>query len=149
MDLGKVDEAVQSLHTLVTFKTEKNTMKDIPSADPKVVKSLVYTALKQLKEAREGALKDGETEDTRKAELGSKERTLVRVGELLGRISSVMKTQPWVWEVRSRRGANATSVAGGCNVPAANALHAQFLTPYHRSCTFFIMKALASLGNWL
>lgn len=99
MDLGKVDEAVQSLHTLVTFKTSRNTMKDIPDVDPKVVRSLVYTAIVQLKEAREGEMAEGESAETRAALVTSKERTLVRVGELLGRISSALKTAPWVWEL--------------------------------------------------
>eukprot|EP00520_Triparma_pacifica_P006403 CAMPEP_0118664364 /NCGR_PEP_ID=MMETSP0785-20121206/17966_1 /TAXON_ID=91992 /ORGANISM="Bolidomonas pacifica, Strain CCMP 1866" /LENGTH=843 /DNA_ID=CAMNT_0006558251 /DNA_START=139 /DNA_END=2667 /DNA_ORIENTATION=+ len=92
MDLGKWDEAVQAVHTLLDFKTQNSTMKDIPDMDERVVRGLVTETIKAL----EVVLRDGKGKDS--GDYKAKIKTCERVGEMLGRISSVVKTEAWVWE---------------------------------------------------
>ncbi|GMH61521.1 hypothetical protein TrRE_jg6929, partial [Triparma retinervis] len=92
MDLGKWDEAVQAVHTLLDFKTQKSTMKDIPDMDERVVKALVHETVKGL----EGCVRGGKGKED--GEYQARVKSCERVGEMLGRISSVVKTEGWVWE---------------------------------------------------
>ena len=99
MDLGKIDEAIQALHTLIDFKTQNNSMKEIPDVDDKVVKNIIFTALKDLQDANSAEVSTDFSEQTKTATIDSKTKTLKRAGELLGRISSVTRSEPWVWEL--------------------------------------------------
>ena len=93
MDLGKWDEAVQSVHTLLDFKTQKTSTAEIPDMDERVVRTLVNATIGQL----EDSIKEGHGKDS--GDYIAKVKSCERVGEMLGRISSVLKTEGWVWEV--------------------------------------------------
>lgn len=80
MDLGKWDEAVQAVHTLLDFKTQKSTMKDIPDMDERVVKALVRETVKGL----EKCVREGKGEED--GEYQARVKSCERVQEMLGRI---------------------------------------------------------------
>ena len=108
MDLMKYDEAIQVQMQLLDFKTEKNTMKEIPDVDEKVIKALVGCSVTKyqeaIKEMTEMTASGNYTSESMEmltiiATVDSSKRTIQRVGELLGRISSVIKTEAWVWQI--------------------------------------------------
>ena len=90
IDLKKYDEAVQACNQLLDFKMKKNSSEDIPPPEEKCVRAIVGGILEHYKEANEK--KDD-------AAIDSARRTLSRVRELLSRLGSTSKSEPWVWEV--------------------------------------------------
>jgi hypothetical protein len=90
IDLKKYDEALQACNQLLDFKAKKNASEAIPSLEEKVVRAIVGGSLVSYKEAIEG-------QD--QAAIDSARRTLSRVRDLLTRLGSTSKSEPWVWEV--------------------------------------------------
>jgi tetratricopeptide (TPR) repeat protein len=105
MDLGKFDEAMQCCHQMIDFK-KTATSKDLIGMEPvseKVVRGLVGGVLGQLLEAEK--LFEGVTDDaTGAATLDSKRRSVKRLGELISRVTGVVKGEAWVWEVYLKYG---------------------------------------------
>lgn len=90
IDLRKYDEALQACNQLLDFKAKKNASEAIPSLEEKVVRAIVGGSLVTYKEA---------TESKDQAAIDSARRTLSRVRDLLTRLGSTSKSEPWVWEV--------------------------------------------------
>lgn len=90
IDLEKYDEALQACNQLLDFRIKKNTSESIPPLEEKCVRAIVGGALVSYKNA---------TESKDNAAIESSRRTLSRVRELLTRLGSTSKSEPWVWEV--------------------------------------------------
>ena len=75
---------------MLDFKAKKNASEAIPSLEEKVVRAIVGGSLVTYKEA---------TESKDQAAIDSARRTLSRVRDLLTRLGSTSKSEPWVWEV--------------------------------------------------
>ena len=89
MDLSKYDEAIQACNELLNFKQRKDLGKDVVDMEEKVIKAILTGVVSELRKAQETS--DGPRADCAK-------RSVERFEELLDRICSEMKTEPWVHE---------------------------------------------------
>lgn len=87
IDLKKYDEAIQACNVLMDFKSKKNASEAIPALEEKCVRAIVGGSMEVYKES------SGD-----QAAMDSARRTLSRVHDLLDRLSSSSKTEPWIWE---------------------------------------------------
>ena len=103
MDLKKFDDAIQCCHELMDLKKSGAGGKDFENMEvvsEKVIRGLVGGCLGDLKEAQDR----GELTASDKATLDSKRRSAGRMGELLKRVTQIVKGEVWVWEVSLRFG---------------------------------------------
>lgn len=87
IDLKKYDEAIQACQTLLDLKATTNYAEKIPDLEEKCVRAIVVATLKIFQDHRED-----------KVALDSARRTLSRLHDLLDRMTSSAKAEPWVWE---------------------------------------------------
>lgn len=85
--MKKFDEAIQACNVLMDFKSRKNTSEAIPALEEKCVRAIVGGSIEAYKESSDD-----------QAAMDSSRRTLSRVHDLLDRLSSSTKTEPWIWE---------------------------------------------------
>ena len=90
IDLEKYDEALQACNQLLDFRMMKNASESIPPLEERCVRAIIGGALVSYKEA---------TESKDNVAIESTRRTLSRVRDLLLRLGSTSKSEPWVWEV--------------------------------------------------
>jgi tetratricopeptide (TPR) repeat protein len=90
IDLQKYDEAIQACVELINLKVRRNSSEDVQPLEEKCVRAIVGGTVRRYQEAREA--KD-------EIAIDSSKRTLIRVRELLDKIESSTKTEPWFYEV--------------------------------------------------
>jgi len=97
MDLKRYDEAIQASITLINLRTERNSSENIPPPEERVIRSIVAGAITQFEEAQQqrGA-SSGNDGIYNKVE--SSKRTISRVRELLSKVKSSVKNEPWIFE---------------------------------------------------
>jgi len=90
IDLKKYDEAIQACVELINLKARRNESEGVEPLEEKCVRAIVGGTVRKYQEAREA-----------KDEIGidSSKRTLVRVRELLDKIESSTKIEPWFYEL--------------------------------------------------
>eukprot|EP00577_Skeletonema_sp_RCC1716_P002040 CAMPEP_0113401494 /NCGR_PEP_ID=MMETSP0013_2-20120614/16727_1 /TAXON_ID=2843 ORGANISM="Skeletonema costatum, Strain 1716" /NCGR_SAMPLE_ID=MMETSP0013_2 /ASSEMBLY_ACC=CAM_ASM_000158 /LENGTH=1106 /DNA_ID=CAMNT_0000286715 /DNA_START=112 /DNA_END=3432 /DNA_ORIENTATION=- /assembly_acc=CAM_ASM_000158 len=90
IDLKKYDEAIQACVELINLKARRNAKEGVEPLEEKCVRAIVGGTVRKYQEAREA-----------KDEIGidSSKRTLVRVRELLDKIESSTKIEPWFYEL--------------------------------------------------
>jgi len=90
IDLKKYDEAIQAGNELINLKARRNAAEGVEPLEEKCVRAIVGGTVRKYQQAREA-----------KDEIGidSSKRTLIRVRELLDKIESSTKIEPWFYEV--------------------------------------------------
>jgi tetratricopeptide (TPR) repeat protein len=88
IDLKKYDEAIQACNTLLDFKAKSNYAEKVPDLEEKCIRAIVGASLKKFQDSSNDAVA-----------LDSTRRTLSRLHDLLDRMSSSTKAEPWVWEI--------------------------------------------------
>ena len=88
IDLKKYDEAIQACNTLLDFKAKSNYAEKVPDLEEKCIRAIVGATLKTFRDSSDDAVA-----------LDSTRRTLTRLHELLDRMSSSTKAEPWVWDI--------------------------------------------------
>ncbi|KAL7443226.1 hypothetical protein ACHAXM_008855 [Skeletonema potamos] len=90
IDLKKYDEAIQACIELIKLKTRRNAAEGVEPLEEKCVRAIVGGTVRKYQQAREA-----------KDEIGidSSKRTLIRVRELLDKMESSTKIEPWFYEV--------------------------------------------------
>lgn len=87
IDLYKYDEAIQACDILLDLKAKNNYSEKVPDLEEKCVRAILGAVLKKYKDSYGDAVA-----------LDSARRTLSRFHELLDRMTSSTKTDPWVWD---------------------------------------------------
>ena len=90
MDLKKLDEAVQACQVLIEMKSKKNAKEGIPDIEERIVRGIVVGTVSTYQEAIRA--NDAPAVDSAK-------RSLTRVRELLSKLMSTMKNEPWLYEI--------------------------------------------------
>jgi len=89
MDLKKYDEAIQASIALMDLRTKRNASEKIPTPEERVIRAIVGGAISQY----EQAVKGGDI-----PAVDSGKRTISRVRELLSKVKSCVKNEPWIFE---------------------------------------------------
>lgn len=90
MDLKKYDEAIQACQVLIDLKSKRNASEGIPFLEERVIRGIVGGVISVYKEATM-------SEDA--PAIDSAKRSVTRVRELLTKLTSTMKSEPWLYEI--------------------------------------------------
>mmetsp|Transcript_26509 Transcript_26509/g.50273 ORF Transcript_26509/g.50273 Transcript_26509/m.50273 type:complete len:1111 (+) Transcript_26509:114-3446(+) len=90
IDLKKYDEAVQTCMELINLKARRKSSDLIPTPEEKCVRAIVGGSMQNYHDARA-------TSD--EIALDSSKRTLTRVKQLLDKMKSSTKSEPWLFEI--------------------------------------------------
>lgn len=89
LDLEKYDEAIQACNILLNIRSQRNAAAGVASLDERCIRAIVGGSLRVFKDAV--AKSDAAATDAAR-------RTLSRVHELLERLTSASKAEPWLYE---------------------------------------------------
>ena len=89
MDLEKYDEAIQACDMILNIKAGRKGAENVQILEEKCIRAIVGGSLKMFQDALD-------RNDT--AAIDSTRRTISRVHELLDRLISTSKTEPWMYE---------------------------------------------------
>ena len=90
IDLKKYDEAIQACVELINLKARRNSSEGVEPLEEKCVRAIVGGTVRKYQEAREA---------NDEIAIDSSKRTLIRVKDLLDKMKSSTKTEPWFYEV--------------------------------------------------